>query len=136
MGRIDKNRLDRLPTNRERWVGIILSALIALLCLPASIVFLSMAGDSSRNRSGYVAMVAFCGLLGAAGLFLFYRLAFTKPETATPKANQIFAWVGVAVTAPIAVLSFVTYTPVANRALAVTLLCVALGNLARLRGRS
>ena len=83
--------LNRAPTPAERWLGILLSALISIVCLGIFVVLLIVLSGSTRGRVGMLAGAAFFGLLGWAGLFFFYRAVFTKPGYSSPRAQRMFA---------------------------------------------
>jgi uncharacterized membrane-anchored protein len=136
MRQADRNRIDRLPTTGERWIGIVLSALIALVFVPATIVVLLAWGNARSDRSGLLAIAAVFGVLGGAGLFLFYRVAFTKPRAASARANHVFAYFAVAVSVLMAVLFLATSASVAQRVSAVSLAVAAVGYLVAARRRS
>jgi hypothetical protein len=87
-GRYD---LNRVPTTAERWLGILLSALISILCLGLFVLLLLVLNSSTTGHIGTLAGAAFFGLLGCAGLFFFYRAVFTKPGYSSSRARRIFA---------------------------------------------
>ena len=132
---IDRNRLDRLPTRGERWVGIVLSALLAVVFLPLTVIVVYSLVTSERQELLVVAVATVCALLGVTGSLLFYRIAFTEPKALPASANRNYAKVGVAVMAPLAVLSLVVPTTTWHRVTIFLLLLVALGNLARMRNK-
>jgi hypothetical protein len=133
----DRNRLDRLPTRGERWVGIVLSALLAVVFLPLTVIVVYSLVTSGRQELLVVgvAVATVCALLGGTGSLLFYRIAFTEPKALPASANRNYAKVGVAVIAPLAVLSLVVPTATSHRVTIFVLLFVALGNLARMRNK-
>jgi hypothetical protein len=136
--KIDRNRIDRLPTPGERWVGIILSALMAVVFLPLTVVTVHMLlgeGQNDHLRRNLVMAIVFA-LLGAAGCFFFYRMAFTKPKALSSKANRIYAWIFVGIIVPLCVLSLIFPAPISIRAGLISLLGVGLGNLAISRTKS
>ena len=136
--KIDRNRLDRLPTRGERWVGVILSALMAVVFLPLAVIAVNVLlrdGQNDHLRRDLVMAIVFA-LLSAAGCFFFYRMAFTKPKALPWKANRIYAQVFVAIMAPLSVLSLITPAPMSVRAGLFLMLCVGLRNLAISRTKS
>ena len=134
---IDRNRLDRLPTRGERWVGILLSALLAVVFLPLTVVvvYLLVTGGRQELLVVGVAAATVCALLCVTGFLLFYRIAFTEPKALPASANGNYAKVGAAVMALLAVLSLVVPTATSHRVTIFLLLIVALGNLARMRNK-
>jgi len=136
MQQADRNRIDRLPTTGERWVGIVLSALIAIVCLAACILVLFIRVNATSDGTSSLILATILGLLGGVGSFLFYRIAFTTPRAASPQANQIFAYVAVAVAILMTAIFIATPTPIPQRFMAVSLLVAALGYLAVARKKS
>jgi len=133
----DRNRLDRLPTRGERWVGIVLSALLAVVFLPLAVivVYLLVTGGRQELLVVGVAVASVCALLGVTGALLFYRITFTEPKALPASTNRNYAKVGVAIMTPLAVLSLVVPTATPHRVTIFLLLFVALGNLARMRNK-
>jgi hypothetical protein len=72
-------------------MGILLSALISIVCLGIFVLFLLALKDGKTDSTGALAAGSFFGLLGCAGLFFFYRTVFTKPGHASRRAQRIFA---------------------------------------------
>jgi len=136
MQQFDRNRIDRLPTTGERWVGIVLSALIAIVFLPASVLVLFLAWNATTARFGGLVMASVFGLLGGVGAFLFYRFAFTKPRAASPRANEFFAYVAVIVGALMVGIPLFASSSVMQRVTAVSALIVAVGYVVAARKRS
>ena len=127
MPRFDRNRIDRLPTKGERWVGIVLSALIAVVFLSASILILFLAWSATIDRFGLLVMAAVFGTIGGVGSFLFYRMVFTEPRAASKRANQFFAYFAVVVGALMVVISFVAPASGAQRVTAAFVMFSAVG---------
>jgi predicted membrane channel-forming protein YqfA (hemolysin III family) len=126
----DRNRLDRAPTRGERWVGLILSALLALIFLPsAAFVFTWVMGTKS-DRLGITIFASVLTALGLVGAFLFYRIAFTTPQAASVRAHRIYAVVAVIVTATMVAVAIVIPATAAQTATSVSLLFGSLGVLA------
>ena len=126
---VDRNRLDRIPTPGERVVGIILSALIAAIFLVALVLSLLALSRSALSQSGVLVATAVSGVLAATGMFLFYRITFTRPRALSHRANHIFAKIFVGVTVLMVLLFFANPTSASHRLMAIGLLCGALGNL-------
>jgi hypothetical protein len=83
--------LDQKPSNAARWAGAVLSALIAIFCLGVCAVLLVMLNSTATSeRAGTFGAAAFFGFLGCAGLYLFFRAAFTQPGYASLKTQRIF----------------------------------------------
>jgi hypothetical protein len=127
---LDRDRLDRLPTRGERWVGIVLSALLAVVFLPASIVFYVQLLDTTDDRRGltiFATVLAFIGITGAA---LFYRIAFTRPRVMSVRARQICTALSIVAAAFISVSKIGPPTLTSFAVLGFLLLIIALGALA------
>ena len=90
MAPASNSSLSRVPTPAERWMGILLSALIAIVCLGLFVLFLLMPTGSTTGSVGTLGAAAFFGLLGCAGLLLFYRAVFTKADHPSARALRIF----------------------------------------------
>src|SRR5262245_6587300 len=87
--------LDRVPTRNERWIGLTLSALLALVFLPLA-VFVYTKISSTETDPVRLTILAVLTLIGVAGAILFYRIAFTRPQAASARAGFIFARIAVA----------------------------------------
>jgi hypothetical protein len=135
---IDRNRLDRLPTPGERWTGIVLSALLAVIFLPlaAFVVYLLFKHGRQELLVVGIGVAAVFALIGIAGSFLFYRIAFTDPKALPASANRLYAKVGITVMGPLAALSLVIPTATSHRVMIFLLLFLALGNLTRSRNNA
>ena len=126
----DRNRLDRKPTRGERWLGIILSALLALVFLPsAAFVFVGVM-DAHQAQVGLTIFASVLAMIGIAGAFLFYRIAFTSPQAASFRAHQIYARIAVVVSTLLVVLSLAGHATTGQIALSFVLLFGALAALA------
>lgn len=100
----ERDRIDRLPTRGERWVGGVLSALLTLTTIPAAIFVsvITFYRDDSKNVGATIAAVLW--FLGISGAFLFYRICFTKARAASARAQQIYKWTSIVVGALFAFL--------------------------------
>jgi hypothetical protein len=103
---VDKNSLDRVPTRGERWVGVILTGLLALVFLPSAAFVLTKLAGAGSERRGLVIFAAVLAAIGVIGVFLFYRIAFTRPQAASIRAHRIYAIVAVVVTGLMVVGAF------------------------------
>ena len=103
----DRNRIDRLPTRAERGTGVVLSALLALVFLPASIWVSVKVFKLADDRATGVVLAAALALIGLAGAFLFFRICFTEPRAASRRAQRIYAWIAIVVSASLAVMMLV-----------------------------
>ena len=133
MQQADRNRLDRIPTRGERWVGIILSALLVAAFIPASIFVFLRAPNAQEHQMGLTIFASVLALIGMVGAFFLFRIAFTKPEAASARAYQIYAKVGVVVTALLVVVSVARPAPISQVLTSLALLFAALGMLANAR---
>jgi hypothetical protein len=132
----DRNRLDRVPTRGERCVGIILSGLLAILFLPsAAFVLTKLAGTGSEFR-GLAIFAAVLAAIGLIGVFFLYRIAFTTPQAASPRAHRIYAIAAVVVTGLMVVGTFVFQAKPAQTATSLSLFFVSFGVLAGTRKRA
>jgi hypothetical protein len=95
----DRNRIDRVPTRGERWLGVTLSALLAVVFLPGSIFFLVKTLQRDEGRGPGFVLAAVAGLIGIIGAFFLYRFCFTEGHAASARAQRIFGWLAVVVTA-------------------------------------
>lgn len=111
MSRIDRNRIDRVPTKWERRIGVALAAV-------ASAVFLALFGLGLYALAGVAAdrtyafwFVGVTGFMAAGCAFLLYRLIFTEPRAASARTSRII-WTGLAaVMAAAFVLSLMSPAP-------------------------
>jgi hypothetical protein len=83
LNRADQDRLDRMPTQAERRVGLVLSGFLTLIfsCCAAFVLMRAQSAEANRGE-----LVTFGGILAAIGLvggFFFYRFAFTAPMTSS-----------------------------------------------------
>ncbi len=124
MSHNDRRRLDRVPKPWERWLGIVLSAVIAVLCLPLAVGLLLMARSGELSLS-LIGASTLLGVLGLAGLWFLYRLAFTNPASASPQAQITFAWIAVVVCLLLVLAALVRPMRGADLLRALALLCVA-----------
>lgn len=126
MQRAERNRLDRVPTRGERWTGIVLSALLAVVFLPAaSLVYWSLL-HTPRDRLGFVVLATILVLIGITGVFFFYRFIFTQPRAASAHAHQIYAKVAVVVATILVFGSVILSASNAQKAMSLSLLFAAL----------
>jgi hypothetical protein len=130
MQRADRSRLDRVPTRRERWVGLIFSGLLALIFLPSAALVLTWVMGAKTDRLGMTTFASVLGVLGVSGAFLFYRIAFTTPQAASARVHRIYAVVAVILTATMVAATFVIPATAAQTATSVSLLFGSLGVLA------
>lgn len=100
----DRNRIDRLPTRFERGIGIVLSALLALVFLPAAAFVSVTVFEVADSRTTGAVLAGVFALIGLAGAFLFFRICFTKPRAASARAQRIYAWVAAFVSASLVVM--------------------------------
>lgn len=129
----ERNRIDRLPTRGERWTGIILSALLALLFLPAAVFVSVIAIQNGSLHVRDVLVITVLGSIGVLGASFFYRFCFTEPRAASHRAQHIYAWVAVIVGVSLAVLMMVRPTTPGQAFLSLALLVSAVGTLASSR---
>ena len=129
----DRSRIDRLPTRGERWAGTILSALLALIFLPAAIyVAVATLQASYPLVPGGIAVFVL-GSIGILGASLLYQYCFTEPRAVSHRAQHIYAWVAVIVGTTLAVLMMVRPTTPGQALLSLVLLTSAVATLARSR---
>lgn len=131
---VDKYRLDRVPTRGERWLGIVLSGLLAVVFLTSAAFVLTKLPTAGADRRGVIIGAAILAAIGLIAVFLLYRIAFTRPEAASPRANRTLATVMGAVAA-LAVVGTLVF-PAQRAHLAGSLLgffFIALGVLSRVR---
>jgi hypothetical protein len=129
VSRADKYNLGRAPTTAQKWLGVVLSAFITIVCFGILVISVIVPTHDATQRSTELAVQALFGILGSAGLFFFYRATFTKPGTTTPKAQRIFALFCVAVSVATVAGSLLTNTPAEAKIRSVILLFVAIGYL-------
>jgi predicted permease len=99
----DRNRIDRVPTRGERWLGIALSALLAFVFLPCSIFLLVRSLEREEVRATGFALAAVAALIGLTGIFLLYRFCFTEGHAASARAQRIFGWLALVTTVLLAI---------------------------------
>ena len=107
----DRNRIDRLPTRAERWIGIFFSALLAIVFLPASIAVSVKVFNSPGGGIAGGVFAAVLALIGVLGVVLLYRFGFTKPRAASSRAQHIYAWVVVVVSVLLLLAAILRLTP-------------------------
>jgi hypothetical protein len=100
----ERDRIDRLPTRGERWVGGALSALLALAFIPGAIFVLVFTFQRSGERSTGATIAAILGLIGVSGALLFYRICFTEARAASARAQRIYRWISIVVATALAIL--------------------------------
>jgi len=110
----DRSRIDRLPTRAERGTGIVLSALLALVFLPAAIWVSVKVFEVDDGRATGVVLAAVLALIGLAGAFLFFRICFTEPRAASHRAQRIYAWIAIVVSVSLAVTMLVRLATSSN----------------------
>ena len=133
LNRADQDRLDRMPTQAERRVGLVLSGFLTLIfsCCAAFVLMRAQCAEANRGE-----LVTFGGILAAIGLvggFFFYRFAFTAPMTSSPRAHNIYVSLAVAVTVALTAGTLFLPATTAQRTGSLTLLIVALTMFARAR---
>jgi len=91
---IDRNRIDRLPTKGERWVGLILSAFLAFVMTPFSIMMFMDVPNAHQNHLATAVSATVFGVFGMLGTYCLFEFAFTKPEVPSARAQRNVARVG------------------------------------------
>lgn len=104
MGNIDRNRIDRVPTKVERWVGVVLAAVASVVFLALFCLGLLMLDREVPGRAYTFWFVGVTGLMAAGCVILLYRLAFTEPRAASARTSRIM-WTAFAVVSTAAFLA-------------------------------
>lgn len=133
MARSQSFDIDRPPTERERVAGVVLGALVAIVCLPLSVAMLMMPSGNNADRAAEIGTTALFAFLGIAGAFICVHAALTRPAAPTARAHRVCAWVVAATGAALVVASFVTPTGVRPRVGSIALFLIALGHLLAMR---
>jgi hypothetical protein len=124
---VDGSTLGRKPTSWERWLGIVLSAAIALL----GFAILALVGYliwRDRNLGSTIATMAAAGaFLLAIGCWFLYRAAFTVAAEASHGTRLAFAWAATIVSAATTIGTLLTPGARRNLFQAGAFLAIALG---------
>ena len=129
--RPSSDSVDRLPTNREKWIGIAASILGAAICFPAAVLMiLTPAGRDESFPTTWMVGLFFLAL-GAISAFVLYRTVFTKPELPSRFSVRLFAWIAVAITGALVIAAFLHPEHGGSRALTLGLFVMAAAYLAQ-----
>jgi len=135
MHTVDRNRIDRLPTRGERWVGIVLSALLTLLFLTAATFVTVMAFRTKEDLRTTSIIAAVLWMVGVAAAFLFYRICFTAPQAVSSRGQRVYSWIAVGMSVAVVITMVARPTTFALAMVGFVLLWAAIGGLVASRVR-